>query len=194
MQSFFQWIAKTDRFGLFLCRFSIFLVFFWIGLLKFAHYEAESIVPFVANSPFMSWLYHMPAEYLQHLSHEGQVLTQAQINWHIQNNTYGYSYGLGVVEISFALLIMAHYWSPKLGFLGALLSFLTPLMTFSFLIFTPETWVHGAGYDGFPFLSGAGRLVLKDAMMMAAAWMAMTDSAKTILKKENVLNNTADVG
>jgi uncharacterized membrane protein YkgB len=34
-----------------LLRGSLFLVLVWIGGLKFADYEAEGIVPFVANSP-----------------------------------------------------------------------------------------------------------------------------------------------
>jgi len=33
----------------------------WIGGLKFVPYEAESIVPFVANSPVMKFFYAKPA-------------------------------------------------------------------------------------------------------------------------------------
>jgi uncharacterized membrane protein YkgB len=44
-------------------RVAIAIVFLWIGALKFAPYEADSITPFVANSPFMSFFYEHPAEY-----------------------------------------------------------------------------------------------------------------------------------
>lgn len=97
------------------------------------------------------------------------------------NNTYGYSNGLGMVELLFAGLLLSHYWSPRVGFVGALLCFLAPFVTYTFLVFTPETWVHGAdAHTGFPYLSGAGRLVLKDAMMLAAGFVAMMDSAKAV--------------
>lgn len=36
-------------------------------------YEADSITPFVANSPFMSFFYEHPEEYRQHLTHEGEL-------------------------------------------------------------------------------------------------------------------------
>jgi uncharacterized membrane protein YkgB len=36
---------------------------------------------------------------------------------------------------------------------------------------------------GVPYLSGAGRLVLKDAIMMGAALVTMADSAKAYLGK-----------
>ncbi|WP_354432333.1 MULTISPECIES: DUF417 family protein [unclassified Mucilaginibacter] len=36
-------------------RFGIVIVFLWIGDLKFFTYEANCIVPFLANTPFMSF-------------------------------------------------------------------------------------------------------------------------------------------
>jgi reactive chlorine resistance protein C len=39
------------------------------GGLKFASYEADSIVPLVANSPFASFLYHhQPPEYRHYMN------------------------------------------------------------------------------------------------------------------------------
>ena len=46
--------ASTQKLGINLIRVSILIIFVWIGGLKFWNYEAEGIVPFVANSPFMS--------------------------------------------------------------------------------------------------------------------------------------------
>lgn len=176
-------VANSEKLGVHLCRIGIAVVFLWIGWLKFIPYEADSIVPFVANSPFMSWLYNDPSHYLQFMNPEGALIPENRA-WHLINNTYGYSNGLGVVEIAFALLLLAHYISPKIGFVGAMLCFLTPFVTYTFLIFTPETWVHGAdAHTGFPYLSGAGRLVLKDIMMLASGFVAMVDSAKTIRKQ-----------
>ena len=49
--------ASLKGTGIHLIRIAIFIIFVWIGGLKFWNYEAEGIVPFVANSPFMSFFY-----------------------------------------------------------------------------------------------------------------------------------------
>lgn len=36
-------------------RYGLVAVVGWIGTMRFTHYEAEVIRPFVANSPLMSW-------------------------------------------------------------------------------------------------------------------------------------------
>jgi uncharacterized membrane protein YkgB len=41
----------------------------------------------------------------------------------------------------------------------------------------------GDAQHGFPYLSGAGRLVVKDAIMMGAALVTMSDSAKYYLRR-----------
>ncbi|MDE5451167.1 DUF417 family protein, partial [Elizabethkingia meningoseptica] len=70
------------------------------------------------------------------------------------------------------------------------LTFLMSLVTLSFLITTPEAYVPDLGGDlptpqfGFPYLSGAGRLVLKDVIMMAAGLVMASESARRILKQQ----------
>ena len=49
--------ASTQKLGINLIRVSILVIFVWIGGLKFWNYEAEGIVPFVVNSPFMSFFW-----------------------------------------------------------------------------------------------------------------------------------------
>ena len=39
------WTSKADHFGFVLMRVAIATVFIWIGALKFASYEADSITP-----------------------------------------------------------------------------------------------------------------------------------------------------
>ncbi|MDZ5431891.1 DUF417 family protein [Pseudomonas fluorescens] len=67
--------------------------------------------------------------------------------------------------------------------LGGALAFGTPLVTLSFLITTPEAWVGALGdaQHGFPYLSGGGRLVLKDVLMLAGSLPVMADSARQLL-------------
>ncbi|HBY5277105.1 TPA: DUF417 family protein, partial [Klebsiella pneumoniae] len=55
MERYLHLLSRGDKIGLTLIRLSIAIVFMWIGLLKFVPYEADSITPFVANSPLMSF-------------------------------------------------------------------------------------------------------------------------------------------
>lgn len=186
MERYLHLLSRGDKIGLTLIRLSIAIVFMWIGLLKFVPYEADSITPFVANSPLMSFFYEHPEDYKQHLTHKGEYKPEARA-WQTANNTYGFSNGLGVVEVIIALLVLANPVNRWLGLLGGLMAFTTPLVTLSFLITTPEAWVPALGdaHHGFPYLSGAGRLVLKDTLMLAGAVMIMADSARDILKQRS---------
>ena len=185
MEKYLRILGKGDRVGLTLIRLSIAIVFIWIGLLKFVPYEADSITPFVANSPVMSFFYEHPEEYKQHLTHEGEFKPQAR-EWQTANNTYTFSNGLGVVEVLIALLVLANPVSRWLGLIGGVLAFATPIVTLSILITTPEAWVMPLGdlHHGFPYLSGAGRLVLKDTLMLAGAVMIIADSSRSIIKQK----------
>ena len=60
MEKYLHLLSRGDKIGLTLIRLSIAIVFMWIGLLKFVPYEADSITPFVANSPLMSFFYEHP--------------------------------------------------------------------------------------------------------------------------------------
>jgi hypothetical protein len=53
----------------------------------------------------------------------------------------------------------------------------------TFLVTTPEAWVPALGdaQHGFPYLSGGGRLVVKDVALMAGAWLVLADSARAVL-------------
>lgn len=181
-------VGNQSRFINFI-RVAIFIVMAWIGGLKAFQYEADGIVPFVSNSPFMSFLYKKNApEYKQHRNKEGQMVAK-NIEWHKANGTYPFSYGLGTVIVTIGVLTLLGIWLPKVGLWGGLLTFGMSIVTLSFLITTPEVYVPNLGGDmptpryGFPYLSGAGRLVLKDIIMMAGGLIVASDAAKRILKK-----------
>lgn len=174
--------AMSERIGVGALRVSIAIVFLWIGALKFAPYEADSITPFVANSPAMYFFYKHPEDYKRHLTREGE-LKPVERDWQTANNTYAFSVGLGIVEVFIGLLVLSGLLSARLGLAGAILAFLTPLVTLSFLVTTPEAWVPALGdaQHGFPYLSGAGRLVLKDIVMLAGGWLLVVDGVRAIL-------------
>ncbi len=173
----------SNALGIAAMKIAIAIIFLWIGALKFVPYEADSITPFVANTPVMSLFYEHPTDYKAHLTHEGE-LKPAKRAWQAENNTYGFSRGLGTLEVAIGLLTLAGLVSAWLGLAGAVLAFLTPFVTLSFLITTPEAWVPALGdpEHGFPFLSGAGRLVLKDTAVLAGAWLIMVDTARALLR------------
>ena len=121
--------ASLKGAGIHLVRIAIFIIFVWIGGLKFWNYEAEGIVPFVANSPFMNFFYTKNApEYKDYKLKEGEF-DKAKHEWHEANNTYTFSHG-------------------------------------------------------FPLLTGAGRLVIKDVCILASAVVVLADCAQRILRKK----------
>lgn len=177
-----EWLSRADWLGLGLMRIAIAIVFLWIGGVKFTGYEADSITPFVANSPVMSFFYRQPSEYKAHLTREGE-LVPTQREWQTNNGTYSFSDALGSVEISIGLLVLSGFVSTWSGAAGAVLAVATSFVTLSFLCTTPEAWVPALGDSahGFPYLSGAGRLVLKDVMLLAGGFLLMVGSARAIL-------------
>lgn len=181
------YLASAQRSFINLIRISIFIVMAWIGGLKVFQYEADGIVPFVANSPFMSFFYHKEApEYKNFKNKEGEIVP-SNIEWHKENGTYAFSYGLGGVIILIGLLTLIGIFNPKPGLVGGLLTVGMSIITLSFLITTPEVYVPDLGgpNHGFPYLSGAGRLVLKDIIMLAGGLIVASDAAQRILERKH---------
>ena len=163
MSSIFETMSRAESWGITLTRIGIIVVLLWIGGLKVTQYEAEGIVPFVANSPVMSFLMDQPQDYKAHMNPEGKLVPENKA-WHAEHGTYFASYLIGAIIVSLGILLF---------------------VTLSFLITTPESWVPALGDadHGFPYLSGRGRLVIKDAIMMGGALVVMADSAKAYLRK-----------
>jgi uncharacterized membrane protein YkgB len=88
----------------------LFLVLF--GLAKFTAAEALTIQPWVANSPFLGWLY---------------ALTTVQ----------GASNLLGVIELVLGLLLAVRPWWPRASVIGSLGATVAFAITLSFLVTTP---------------------------------------------------------
>ena len=203
MEGFLKFMATGQSSFIHFLRIAIFIVMAWIGGLKAFQYEADGIVPLVANSPLMSFFYkdaskittnkegEKVAAYTLHKNSEGSTV-EKNIKWHKENGTYIFSYLLGAVIVTIGLLVLLGIWIPKLGFLGGLLTFGMSLVTLSFLITTPEVFVPNLGGDfptpnvGFPYLSTPGRLVIKDIIMMAGGLIIASDSAKIILKRATI--------
>src|SRR5256885_858204 len=88
------------------------------------------------------------------------------------------------MEITIGLLPLLGVFSRRWGVVGAAVSFLMPFAALSFLFSSPDAWVSALGdaQHGFPYLSGGGRLVLKDVMLLAGGVLIMADSARAFLE------------
>jgi len=75
-----------ERVGIAVTRTGLIIVLLWIGGLKVFKYETEGIIPFVANSPFMSFLLADPENYQAHKNPEGAVALKNRA-WHEQYGT-----------------------------------------------------------------------------------------------------------
>src|SRR5580765_1919136 len=104
--------SQVEAVGRELARYGLVVVLAWIGLMKFTSYEAEGIRPFVANSPLMSWVYHVMS-------------------------VRGFSAVLGIVEVAIAILIAARWFSPRAAVVGSALALGMFLTTLSFMVTTP---------------------------------------------------------
>ncbi len=139
-----------------LLRYSLVLVIGWIGVLKFAAYEAEGVQAYVSHSPLMSWLNH--------------VLSVRAV-----------SGLLGVVELTSALLIALRPFSARAGVVGAAMAVLMFLTTLSFLFSTPGVWEPSLG---FPALSGKpGQFLIKDVVLLAAAVWLLAEALRSVTRE-----------
>lgn len=184
LQPLLERLVSFDRAAMTLTRIGLIVVTVWIGGLKVVAYEAEGIIHFVSNSPFMSWLYNDPGNYKKHRNPEG-ALIQANKDWHEMNGTYPAALFIGAIIVIIGIMIALHWISPLIGAIGGIALFAMSFATLSFLFTTPEAWVPNLGdaHHGFPYLSGVGRLVIKDSIMMGAALVVGIDSARIVLAR-----------
>jgi reactive chlorine resistance protein C len=146
---------QTAPIAALVARYGLVIVIAWFGAMKFTYYESHGISPLVANSPFMSWIYHI-----------------------ISISAFGRF--LGSFELFAAVLLALKPWYPKVSVLGGLLASLFFLATLSFMITTPGIGEASAG--GFPVLSANGQFLMKDiALLGLSLWLLAdaTDAART---------------
>lgn len=146
---------------LFIIRYSLVIIFFWFGGMKFTHYEALGISIFIENSPLISWL-------------------------HTIFGIQGASYFLGTTEILTGTLLLLGTFSGLLSFFGALLSSITFFVTITFFITTPGVFEHSLG--GAPAISAEiGQFILKDLVLLSASLCLLKSSMKyqdTVINKQ----------
>ena len=118
----------------------IFLVF---GYQKWYEFEAETIKPFISNSPLVFWL--IPAFGVR-----------------------GASWFLGASEWTFGTLLFFGFWNKRLGIIGAAGSLFTFASTVTIIPFIPDGWAAPAG--GFPAMTLSTAFLVKDVVLFAASF------------------------
>jgi uncharacterized membrane protein YkgB len=102
-------------------RYSLVLFLVLFGLAKFTQGEALTIQPWVANSPFLSWLY---------------AVTSVQ----------GGSDVIGVIELIVGVLLAVRPWWPRASVIGSLGATIAFALTLSFLFTTPGLSPEWSGF------------------------------------------------
>jgi uncharacterized membrane protein YkgB len=153
-----------------LLRASMVFIFAFFGFTKWHQYAAQSMIPFISNSPFISWLY--PAFGLR-----------------------GGARFLGASEWTICALLYAGFWDKRLGILGALGSTITFVTTFTIIPFMPNGWDPAAG---FPAMAGEVPFLMKDIVLLAVSiYLLKQDLVRMSLPKrkaEIASNRRASVG
>lgn len=132
-----------------IARYGLVVVLVWFGAMKFTYYESHGVSPFVAYSPFLSWVYHIMS-----ISAFGRVL--------------------GTAEIVTAALLALKPWYPRASVIGGVLATAFFLGTLSFMVSTPGIGEPTAG--GFPVLSANGEFLMKDIALVGLALWLLADS------------------
>ena len=123
-----------------LMRAAMVLIFALFGYQKWFDYEAQVLIPFISNGPFIFWLEPL-------------------------FGVHGASYFLGASEWLFGSLIFAGFWSRPLGILGAIGSTGTFVMTVTIIPFMPNGWAA----VGFPAMAINNAFLLKDVVLLVAS-------------------------
>jgi uncharacterized membrane protein YkgB len=116
-------------------RASMVIVFLFFGYQKWFDYEAQVLIPYISNGPFIFWMY--PAFGIR-----------------------GASWFLGVSEWLIGALLFLGFWDKRIGILGAAGSTVTFITTVTIIPFMPGGWAPSAG--GFPAMAGNVPFLMKD--------------------------------
>jgi uncharacterized membrane protein YkgB len=124
-----------------LLRASMVIIFLFFGYTKWHQYAAQAMIPFISNSPFISWLY--PVFGLR-----------------------GGARFLGASEWTICALLYAGFWDRRFGIVGAIGSTGTFFTTVTIIPFMPNGWDQAAG---FPAMAGEVPFLMKDIVLLAVS-------------------------
>jgi reactive chlorine resistance protein C len=113
----------------------------WAGSYKMTRPGAEGIIPLVSNSPLISWHFKLFGPYI------GSDI-------------------IGLTEITGALLLIAGYFKPKAGVVGALITTVMFFTTSTMLLTTPGATI---AVHGIRYMSFLGLFLYKDVISLGVS-------------------------
>lgn len=144
-----QRTSRSTAIAALVARYGLVIVLAWFGAMKFTTYEAYGISHWVANSPFVGWIYNIMS-----------INDFGRLN--------------GSIELITAALLAVKPWFPKAAVLGGAIASLFFVLTLSFMITTPGVGEASAG--GFPVLSADGEFLMKDIANLGLALWLLADA------------------
>ncbi len=141
--------SRTTAIAALVARYGLVIVLAWFGAMKFTYYESHGISLWVANSPFLSWMYDIMS-----------IRAWGRLN--------------GSIELITAALLAVKPWFPKASVVGGIFASLFFVVTLSFMITTPGIGEASAG--GFPVLSANGQFLVKDIALLGLSLLLLADS------------------
>jgi uncharacterized membrane protein YkgB len=141
--------SRTTAIAALVARYALVIVIAWFGAMKFTYYESHGISLWVANSPFLSWMYDIMS-----------ISAWGRLN--------------GSIELITAALLAVKPWFPKASVVGGIFASLFFVVTLSFMITTPGIGEASAG--GFPVLSANGQFVMKDIALLGLSLFLLADA------------------
>ena len=145
----------TEDLDYHLIRASMVIIFLFFGYQKWFQYEADVLIPYISNGPFIFWLYPV-------------------------FGIRGATWFLGVSEWTFGTLLFLGFWNKKLGILGALGSCATFICTATIILFMPDGWAASAG--GFPAMTEHVAFLMKDIVLFSVSfYLLKQDLARVLL-------------
>lgn len=136
-----------DATGLAALRFTIVLIFFWFGGMKFAAYEAEGVAGIARDYWAFGWLYPL-------------------------FGVQGASDVIGLIELATGAMIALGHRIALASLVGGLMGMVTFCITLSFMLVAPTAWEPGYG---FPALGSSGQFLIKDIVLLAGCFVLARD-------------------
>jgi uncharacterized membrane protein YkgB len=144
-----QWPARLTSIGQAISRYGLALTLAWIGFGKYIKMESRVLIE---HSPLMSWVYDVFS-----------INTVAR--------------GLGTLEITAAILIVARPVSARLSAIGSAMAIMLFCGTLSFLFTTPGVVGRFAG--PVPVLTALpGQFLLKDIVLLGVAVWSLGEAVQ----------------
>jgi uncharacterized membrane protein YkgB len=159
--------SRTTAVAALVARYGLVIVLAWFGAMKFTSYESQGISHWVANSPFLSWVYNIMS-----------IDAFGRLN--------------GSIELIVAALLAVKPWFPKASVVGGIFASLFFVTTLSFMITTPGVGEASAG--GFPVLSVDGEFLMKDIANLGLALWLLADAIGTARRQPMITTKLSDIG